>query len=84
MNAGPSFFLECVSLSLLYPPHLLLIFDTLCVCVCVCVNVSWNFFVYIYICIYVYFHLCVSTIHVLFNFGLNLFIKFFSFIWSSV
>ena len=33
MNAGPFFFLECVSLSLLYP-HLLLIFDTVCMCVC--------------------------------------------------
>ena len=31
------FFLECVSLSFYFTPHLILIFDTLCVCVCVCV-----------------------------------------------
>ena len=42
--------------------------------VCVCV------FPYIYIYMYVCFHLCMSTIHVLFNFGLILSIKFFYFI----
>ena len=53
---------------------------------CVCVNVCLKIFVciYIYIYMYVYFHLLVCTIYGLFNFGLNLSIKFFSFIWNSV
>ena len=54
-----------------FTPHLLLIFDMLCVCVgvvsdftycyffSVCVNVSWDFFgvcIYIYLCVQFIFH----------------------------
>ena len=35
MDAGPSFFLECVSLSLLYPSFTLDILYVVCVYVCV-------------------------------------------------
>ena len=55
---------------------------------CMSESASWDLFlcVYIYIYIYMYicFHLCACMIYVLFNFGLNLSIKFVSFIGSSV
>ena len=68
------------------------------VCMYVCGNVVWNiqviifftnnFSVYIYIYIYIYIYVCfllyTCIVHVLFDFGLNLSINFFSFIWSSV
>ena len=67
----------------------------MCVCAGVVSNFTYRYFfsvsvnvfleiffayIYIYIYIYVCFHLFVRTIHVLFNFGLNFFIKFFFFI----
>ena len=43
----------------------------MCVCVCVCMYVCMYVYIFISICV------CVCTIHVLFNFGLNLCKKFF-------
>ena len=69
----------------------LIIIFSLCVCVCVyeCLDIFWVYiYIYIYIYIYMYVYtfvclfpfVCVCTTYVIFNFGLNLSIKFFSFI----
>ena len=56
-----------------------------CIYIYIYTNLSrLSIYIYIYIYRHVYFHLCMCRIHVLFNFGLNLSIKFFSFIWSNV
>ena len=65
MNTGPSFFLECVSFSLLYPTFTFDIWYVVCVCLlewfrislivifslCICERVSSDF-LYIYICLF--------------------------------
>ena len=52
----------------------------LCVCVRKCVLRFLCEHIYIYIYIYVHFYLCVYMIPILYNFRLNVSVKFFSFI----
>ena len=71
MKAGPSFFSECVSLSLLYPSFTFDIWYVLCVCVCVLewfpisliVIFSLCLWMCRFFCIYIYIYIYAQNLH---------------------
>ena len=91
MKAGPSFFLECISLGLLYPSFNFDIWYVVCVCgcVCVCVWVSWSGFgfhlqlFFLVVCVNVCFEIFLC-IYIYIYIYIYVCVCLLSFVWCTI